>query len=223
MNRISEQQEYDGMYDELSREEAEHFYNHLYRTISIGKDPHNDCYSFNKIERGGRSFEKCIRQYLNYYDGPVRFFVMNDPSYDIEKMHRIRTESKNMNKKLIRLTESDLHKIVMETVDKLLKEDGYSYNGMQIQNDLRNQVETTWNDFQKEREKSAANVLNSSNIHLFNAAVCNYITKYYGKGYREGDKIDNRVIKYAIQKGFAKTKDDVLDRAWYEAKYYEDD
>jgi len=94
MNRISEQQKYDDMYDELPREEAKHFYNHLYRTISIGKDPHNDCYSFNKIESGGRSFEECIRQYLNYYDGPLRFFVMNDPSYDIEKMHRIRTESK---------------------------------------------------------------------------------------------------------------------------------
>lgn len=32
-------------------------------------------------------------------------------------------ESKNMNKALIRLTESDLHKIVKESVDKILKED----------------------------------------------------------------------------------------------------
>ena len=32
-----------------------------------------------------------------------------------------------MNKKLIRLTESDLHKIVKESVEKILRESGYEY------------------------------------------------------------------------------------------------
>ena len=79
--------EYDGRYNELSREEAEHFYNYLHRTISIGTSPYVNCYSFNKIEEGGLSLEDCIYKWLNYNDGPVRFFVKNDPLYDIRKYH----------------------------------------------------------------------------------------------------------------------------------------
>ena len=36
-----------------------------------------------------------------------------------------KNESKNMNKKLIKLTESDLHRIVKESVNRILKEGGY--------------------------------------------------------------------------------------------------
>ena len=36
--------------------------------------------------------------------------------------NNVQMESRNMNKKLIRLTESDLHKIVRESVERILKE-----------------------------------------------------------------------------------------------------
>ena len=46
------------------------------------------------------------------------------------KNNRIK-ESKIMNKKLIRLTESDLHRIVKESVKKILREDaGNEYRGV---------------------------------------------------------------------------------------------
>ena len=115
-----------------------------------------------------------------------------------------------MNKVLIRLTESDLHKIIKESVCKILKEDGYSYNGMQIQNDLRNQVETTWNDFQAEREKTANEVVNGMGYNDCVAALERYMSKYYGKGYREGDRTDNKVIRRAIEMGYAKDIDDLF-------------
>ena len=46
----------------------------------------------------------------------------------------------DMNKKLIRLTESDLHNIVKESVYRILKEDGYSYNGIDYQQGLRDKI-----------------------------------------------------------------------------------
>lgn len=50
--------------------------------------------------------------------------------YDsIEKYKQRKNESKNMNKKLIRLTESDLHKIVKESVNKIINEIGDSPKG----------------------------------------------------------------------------------------------
>lgn len=38
-----------------------------------------------------------------------------------------------MNKKLIRLTESDLHRIIKESVQRILKENDGSYRGVYIQ------------------------------------------------------------------------------------------
>lgn len=115
-----------------------------------------------------------------------------------------------MNKKLIRLTEADLHKIVKESINRILKEDGYSYNGMQIQNDLRKQVETTWDNFQTEREKTANEVINGMGYNACIAALKKYMTKYYGKGYREGDRTDNKVVRRAIEMGYAKDIDDLF-------------
>lgn len=39
----------------------------------------------------------------------------------------------NMNKKLIRLTESDLHRIIKETINKVLNEGDGSYKGVYIE------------------------------------------------------------------------------------------
>lgn len=131
-------------YKELTYEKALEFYNRWGRTILIGSSP-TDCYRFNKA-KDKKSLDDCIKQYLNYYDGPMHFFL-DQRTIDNDMEIWGKNESKFSNKKLIRLTESDLHKIVKESVYRILKEDGYSYNGMHIQNDLRNQVETTWNDF----------------------------------------------------------------------------
>lgn len=46
----------------------------------------------------------------------------DDGRYPWSKKHKSKNESKNMNKKLIRLTESDLHKIVKESAKRIMKE-----------------------------------------------------------------------------------------------------
>ena len=46
--------------------------------------------------------------------------------------NNIQMESKNMNKKLIRLTESDLHKIVKEAINKILNEVGDTEDGQHL-------------------------------------------------------------------------------------------
>ena len=46
----------------------------------------------------------------------------DDGRYPWSKKHKAKNESKNVNKALIRLTESDLHKIVKEAVNKILTE-----------------------------------------------------------------------------------------------------
>ncbi len=46
----------------------------------------------------------------------------DDGRYPWSKKHKSKNESKTMNKKLIRLTEGDLHRIVKESVNRVLKE-----------------------------------------------------------------------------------------------------
>ena len=50
----------------------------------------------------------------------------------------IKLETKNMNKKLIRLTESDLHRIVKESVDRILNEVGDTKRGQYMLGRLKN-------------------------------------------------------------------------------------
>ena len=49
---------------------------------------------------------------------------MDEPDDEIDNIYK--NESRNMNKKLIRLTESDLHKIVKESVKRVLKESAFN-------------------------------------------------------------------------------------------------
>ena len=107
----------DGLIKELTYEEALEMYNRWGRTILVGNSP-TDYYEFNKL-RDKKSLDDCIKQYLNYYDGPVRFFL-NQRTIDRDMELQNKNESKNMNKKLIRLTEQDLHRIVKESVNKIL-------------------------------------------------------------------------------------------------------
>lgn len=115
----------DDNYKELTYEEALEFYNRWGRTILVGNSP-TDYYEFNKI-KDKRSLDDCIKQYLNYYDGPVRFFL-DQRTIDHDMELKYKNESKNMDKKLIRLTESDLHRIVKESVHKILKETSEYYD-----------------------------------------------------------------------------------------------
>ena len=107
------------MYKELTYDEALEFYNRWGRTILIGSSLDN-FYSFNKIE-DKKSLDDCIKQYLNYYDGPVHFFLSHG-TLERDKELQTKNESKNMNKKLIRLTESDLHRVINESVKRILRE-----------------------------------------------------------------------------------------------------
>ena len=73
----------------------------------------------------------------------MKSVVYNDKGYettnfglgimDYEKSHKTNENKQytNMNKKLIRLTESDLHRIVKESVNRIVEEtnDDYNYNG----------------------------------------------------------------------------------------------
>lgn len=63
----------EGNYKELTYEEALEFYNRWGRTLLVGSSP-TDYYEFNKF-KDKKSLDDCIKQYLNYYDGPVRFFL----------------------------------------------------------------------------------------------------------------------------------------------------
>ena len=53
----------------------------------------------------------------------------DDGRYPWSKKRKTNNESKNINKKLIRLTESDLHKIVKESVNRILKESNWAQGG----------------------------------------------------------------------------------------------
>lgn len=107
-------------YKELTYEEALEFYNRWGRTILVGSST-TDYYEFNKL-RDKKSLDDCIKQYLNYYDGPVRFFL-NQKTIDYDMQLKNKNESKNMNKKLKKLTESYLHRVVSESIYKVIKED----------------------------------------------------------------------------------------------------
>ena len=76
-----------------------------------------------------------------YADDPFSDFygLENKNTYDLKgylakrKLNKLaKNESKNMNKKLIRLTESDLHKIVKESVNRVLNEIGDTPRGQNM-------------------------------------------------------------------------------------------
>ena len=99
---------------------AERAYQRAQRTNGADKKrymrTYNDAYKI-----GGKSSNKHLGGSREHFD--------NGRDYEYEKWadeHNGNvTESKNMNKKLIRLTESDLHRIVKESVEKILSESEY--------------------------------------------------------------------------------------------------
>ena len=102
--------QYDNRYVELSREEAEEFYNRWSRTIIVGLNPYEECYSFNK-KKDGFSLDKGIYIYLNYHRGDeIRFFMDNDPFLDL-------TESGFM-------SENKIRSVIRESIFDILSEEG---------------------------------------------------------------------------------------------------
>ena len=82
------------------------------------------------------------------------FHSTNNPM-DIEVkeyMNNSKNESKNMNKKLIRLTESDLHKIVKESVNKILME--YKNDSTRFYNDRLNHYMDKGEDIDSAKTKA---------------------------------------------------------------------
>ena len=102
---------------------AERAYQRASRTSGADKKrfmrTYNDAY-----KTGGKSSNKHLGGSREHFD--------NGRDYEYEKWadeHNGNVaESRNMNKKLIRLTESDLHKIVKESVNMILKETNGGYN-----------------------------------------------------------------------------------------------
>ena len=96
---------------------AERAYQRAQRTSGADKKRYMRTYN-DAYKTGGKSSNKHLGGSREHFD--------NGRDYEYEKWadeHNGNVaESKNMNKKLIRLTESDLHKIVKESVNRILKE-----------------------------------------------------------------------------------------------------
>lgn len=58
---------------------------------------------------------------------PDWWYYRQEVEEPVEIDNNYKNESRHMNKKLIRLTESDLHRIVKESVNRILKEAKYDY------------------------------------------------------------------------------------------------
>ena len=96
---------------------AERAYQRAQRTSGADKNRYMRTYN-DAYKTGGKSSNKHLGGSREHFD--------NGRDYEYEKWadeHNGNVaESKTMNKKLIRLTESDLHKIVKESVNRVLKE-----------------------------------------------------------------------------------------------------
>ena len=103
---------------------AERAYQRAQRTNGADKKRYMRTYN-DAYKTGGKSSNKHLGGSREHFD--------NGRDYEYEKWadeHNGNvTESKTMNKKLIRLTESDLHKIVKESVNRIINEIGDSPKG----------------------------------------------------------------------------------------------
>ena len=116
MNRINEIGDTKKGQEMLGRT-AERAYQRAQRTSGADKKRFMRTYN-NAYKTGGKSSNKHLGGSREHFD--------NGRDYEYEKWadeHNGNvTESKNMNKKFIRLTESDLHKIVKESAKRIMKE-----------------------------------------------------------------------------------------------------
>ena len=109
-----------------------------------------------------------------------------------------------MNKKLIRLTESDIHKIVKESVNKILNEIGDTYNGYKMLGRLQNKKAYIDND-----DNAAEEVHNYRQNVLKNnpefAKKDQEIQDYYSMQDKQNEK--NRLNRPEVQSVIKKLKE----------------
>ena len=117
MNRINEIGNTKKGQEMLGRT-AERAYQRAQRTSGADKKRYEKTFS-DAYRTGGKSANKHLGGSREHFD--------NGRDYEHEKWEKEHNgnvaESKNMNKKIIRLTESDLHRIVKESVNRILRED----------------------------------------------------------------------------------------------------
>jgi len=122
MNRINEIGNTKKGQEMLGRT-AERAYQRAQRTSGADKKRYEKTFS-DAYRTGGKSANKHLGGSREHFD--------NGRDYEHEKWEKEHNgnvaESKNMNKKLIRLTESDLHRIVKESVNRILIETNGGYN-----------------------------------------------------------------------------------------------
>ena len=75
----------------------------------------------NASSEVGRNAKDKLKGFENFGDGAQEYYKNHLPN-DTIQIPQHESKNGNMNKKLIKLTESDLHKIVKESVNKLLNE-----------------------------------------------------------------------------------------------------
>jgi hypothetical protein len=95
-----------------------------------------------------------------------------------------------MNKKLIRLTESDLHRIVKRTINELTAGDGGSWanhSGPQVYNYIRDQVGRTVMSMMQECQKYINNNDETALSQLY--WLCSSFTDEYDKAFKDGNEI----------------------------------
>jgi hypothetical protein len=122
MNRINEIGNTKKGQEMLGRT-AERAYQRAQRTSGADKKRYEKTFS-DAYRTGGKSANKHLGGSREHFD--------NGRDYEHEKWEKEHNgnvaESKNMNKKLIRLTESDIHRIVKESVNRILIETNGGYN-----------------------------------------------------------------------------------------------
>ena len=61
------------MWKEVNKETANTAYENG-KTVRIGNSE-MDCWSVDKVYHDGKTLEYVVERYLNYYDGPVKYFI----------------------------------------------------------------------------------------------------------------------------------------------------
>lgn len=103
----------------------------------------------------------------------------DDGRYPWSKKRKAKNESKSMNKALIRLTEQDLHKIVKESVNKILMEVNFGGKSLHGSNP------EDWMEVSKARKGDALDALNGDEYYTDDDERAPYLNKNYRASNRD--------------------------------------
>lgn len=177
---------------------AERAYQRAQRTSGADKKRYMRTYN-DAYKTGGKSSNKHLGGSREHFD--------NGRDYEYEKWadeHNGNVaESKNMNKKLIRLTESDLHKIVKESVNRIMEE-YYPINS----NDFTKDYRFAANGF----ANNSANMPSPEYDDI--APYSKNIGDYYAAPYRDSDQMYRDNVEFNRREH---NKQAAADRRWMKA------